>query len=59
MNDIEKSKYAIRVENWSGNMEGGDARNNSSRKRLLSDGETEQRRISVRVEIAAINFKNE
>ena len=62
MNDIEKSKYAIRVENWAGSMDAkGDSRNNS-RKRVLSGGAgvaSDQPSIGFRLEISAINLKNE
>lgn len=58
VNDIEKSKYAIRVENWSGSTD-VTTRNTASRKINLSDLNPVQSGVTARLEIAAINLKSE
>lgn len=54
IHDIETSPYAIRIENWTGNM---GPRSQSGRRREASN--PNELWINVRVEVAAVNIKNE
>ena len=55
INDIEKSKYSIRIENWTGNMD-ADTRT-TTRRRISMEEQSQQPWVNVQVEIASINLK--
>ncbi len=55
INDIEKSRYSIRIESWTGNMD--TSSRTAVRRRPTEEEKSQPSLVNVQVEIASINLK--